>query len=191
MSEKNKTQENNQDGYSKKKAILKCLLKVLQVEFFGIFVFLFFTPMSKAMGTFANVMFGFMGVFTVICIMADFGLKEGEIARKKVKFHNGKVGMNFGYILGALAMLPTYLTAVLLVLSKLKIIGNFLPAYKILNPCFYPFFDLAAHSPQISEMSDYALIIPLTFPLLFMFATGISFRISYKNIDLKDKIIYN
>ena len=66
--------------YDKKSARIYALLKGLQAEFFGIFVMLFFWAVAKAMGLFANLMFGFTGLMCVVCILADYGLKQGSSA---------------------------------------------------------------------------------------------------------------
>ena len=74
------------EKYNKQKAILTALLKWVETEFFGIFVFLFFIAVAKPFGALANIIFGLTGLLTVVCLMADFGLKQGEEARNKVTF---------------------------------------------------------------------------------------------------------
>ena len=67
------------EKYNKQKAILTALLKWVETDFFGIFVFLFFIAVAKPFGSLANIIFGLTGLLTVVCLMADFGLKQGEI----------------------------------------------------------------------------------------------------------------
>lgn len=176
--------------YNKNAAVIYGLLKALQVEFFGIFVMIFFWAVAKAFGVFANVMFGIAGLACIVCIMADYGLKQGKIAKEKVKFHDDKTSRNFGIVIGAVAMIPSYITMILLVLSKAGVIGNFLPAYKILNASYFPFFDLIAHTADITQMSPFAFILAGIFPLLYMFPTWIAFKIAYDEVDVKEKIVY-
>lgn len=64
------------EKYNKQKAILTALLKWVETEFFGIFVFLFFIAVAKPFGALANIIFGLTGLLTVVCLMADFGLKQ-------------------------------------------------------------------------------------------------------------------
>ena len=71
------------EKYNKQKAILTALLKWVETEFFGIFVFLFFIAVAKPFGALANIIFGLTGLLTVVCLMADFGLKQGEVARTR------------------------------------------------------------------------------------------------------------
>lgn len=69
---------------NKKRLILFGFVKVLQCELFGLMVFIFFWAVSSAFGLLGNIIFGLVGIMTVICIMADYGLKQGEKARSKV-----------------------------------------------------------------------------------------------------------
>lgn len=176
--------------FNKKKAIGLSLLKAVQVEFFGFFVMIFFWAVKNFFGLFGNIMFGFTGLMCIVCIMADFGMKQGEIAREKARLHGDKVGLNFGFALGAAAMIPTYITAILLLLSKIGVIGNFLPAYKILNASYFALIDIPAHSAKVSDMPWGTLAMVFIFPLLYMFSCYIGYRISFNQVDVKEKVVY-
>ena len=126
------------EKYNKQKAILTALLKWVETEFFGIFVFLFFIAVAKPFGALANIIFGLTGLLTVVCLMADFGLKQGEEARNKVTFHGENDCPNYGFTLGLIASIPCYITMILLMISKISGSFNFMPAYKLLDACFYP-----------------------------------------------------
>ena len=54
------------EKYNKQKAILTALLKWVETEFFGIFVFLFFIAVAKPFGALANIIFGLTGLLTVV-----------------------------------------------------------------------------------------------------------------------------
>jgi hypothetical protein len=122
--------------------------------------------------------------------MADFGLKEGAVARERSRLHGDDVKCSFGLVLGAVAMIPSYITMVFLVLSKLGAVGNFVGGYKILNAYCFPILDLIAHSADINDMSPLVFIFTGLFPLLFMFSCYVGFRISYNQIDVKEKVVY-
>ena len=178
------------EKYNKQKAILTALLKWVETEFFGIFVFLFFIAVAKPFGALANIIFGLTGLLTVVCLMADFGLKQGEEARNKVTFHGEKDCPNYGFTLGLIASIPCYITMILLMISKISGSFNFMPAYKLLDACFYPLIDWAAHSADVKDMSPFVFIMTAIFPLLYPFATWIGFKISYKQIDVKERVVY-
>lgn len=175
---------------NKKKLLLWGLIKFAECELFGIFIFLFFIAVSKALGTFGNILFGSVGMITIICVMADFGLKQGEKARNKVNLHGEKPCRNFGLAIGSAAMLPSYITLILLALSKAGIIGNFLPAYKLLNACYFPLIDLVAHTADVNQMNPYVFILFAVMPLFYLLSSWISFKWGYDQIDPEDKIIY-
>lgn len=177
-------------NYDKKKALLFGFLKGLQAEFFGIFVMLFFWAVAKAFGKAANVMFGFTGVMCVVCVMADYCLKQGNIAQNKVKLHGDKVSKNFGGKIGLAAMLPSLISLALLVLSKIGAIGNFLPAFKIINAPYFPLFDFVAHTADIKAMAYGAFIMAAFFPAIYWLSSFIAFRIGYSQVDVKEKVMY-
>ena len=163
----------------KKKYVGKTFLKVLEVEFFGLFTFLFF---------WAIVIISCRPLAD--CIMADFGLKVGEQCSNKVKHHGAKPCRNFGYALGAVATTPSYILLGVLMLSKGGLMGNFLPFYKLLNSCFFPIIDLLAPTAKISEASPWLFILMLFAPLFYLFSTAIAYRWGYDHVDLKTKIMY-
>ncbi len=175
---------------NKKKLLLYGFLKAIQCEFFGFFLLLFYIAVSKAMGVFANILFGFAGICTVICIMADLGLKQGEKANNKVKLHGAEPCRNFGLKIGLVAAIPSFVTFFLLVLSYFNVIGNFIPAYKISNACFFPIIDLVAHSASISDLNPAALILFAFLPFFFVLSGWLSFKWGYDQVDLKSKVLY-
>ena len=178
------------EKYNKQKAILTALLKWVETEFFGIFVFLFFIAVAKPFGALANIIFGLTGLLTVVCLMADFGLKQGEEARNKVTFHGEKDCPNYGFTLGLIASIPCYITMILLMISKFSGSFNFMPAYQLLDACFYPLIDWAAHSADVKDMSPFVCSMTAIFPLRYPFHTWIGFKISNKQIDVKERVVY-
>lgn len=178
------------ESYDKKKVLLKSALKWVQTEFFGIFVFLFFVAVSKAFGAGANIMFGFTGLMTVVAIMNDFGLKEGKIAKEKAVLHGADVNKHFGLIMGLVAMIPGFVTMVVLVISKVTGSFNFMPAYKLINAMFYPIIDGVAHSADVADMHYWVIALTVILPLLYPAAAWLGFKISYDQIDVKERIVY-
>ena len=178
------------EKYNKQKAILTALLKWVETEFFGIFVFLFFIAVAKPFGALANIIFGLTGLLTVVCLMADFGLKQGEEAIVRAIIFTVECDLISGFTLGLIASIPCYITMILLMISKISGSFNFMPAYKLLDACFYPLIDWAAHSADVKDMSPFVFIMTAIFPLLYPFATWIGFKISYKQIDVKERVVY-
>jgi len=183
--------DNNEIGkINKKKLLLGGLLRFLECELIGFFVFLFYSAVSVAMGLVANIIFGVVGIIVLMCIMADYGLKEGEKARNKVSLRGAKPCRYFGAAIGSIAMAPNYLTLLLLALSKAGVIGNFLPAYKLLNVCFFPIIDIVAHTADINEMNPLAFILFAIMPLFYLVSSWVSFKWGYDKEDIETKIVY-
>lgn len=175
---------------NKRKLILKALLRVLEAEFFGLFVFLFFWATATAIGVAANIIFAVVGILMIVCVMADYGLKTGTMCRNKVNLHGAEPCRNFGYNMGLVAMCPNYILLGILMVSKSGAIGDFLPAYKLLNACFFPIIDLIAPSARISEASPLLFVIMAVVPVFYLLSLGMSFRWGYDSVDLKTKVMY-
>ncbi|MDO5125756.1 MAG: hypothetical protein Q4D35_05200 [Ruminococcus sp.] len=175
---------------NKRKLILHALLRVLEAEFFGLFVVLFFWALTVALGVVANILFGIVGIVMLACIMADYGLKKGEECKNKVTLHGAEPCRNFGFTMGLVAMCPSYILLGLLSLSKAGVFGNFLTPYKLLNSCFFPFIDLAAPTTSFSDVSPALYIMMAVLPVFYLLSLGISFRLGYDAVDLKEKLIY-
>ena len=176
--------------YNRKSARLFALLKGLQVEFFGVFVMIFSWAVIKAMGAFGNIMFGFTGLMCVVCILADFGMKQGDAASSADKLHGDDVGRKFGIQLGFIAMLPFAVTAILLAVSKFSGAFDFLGIYKVLNACLYPIIQLFAPSADIALFSPAVFLLIAAYLALFPISANIGFKWGYDKVDLKDIFIY-
>ncbi len=176
--------------YNKKTAFVYSLLKALQCEFFGFFVMLFFIAVRKAMGLFANLMFGFTGLMCVVCIMADFGMKQGEAAGTRARLHGDDIKKSFGLMLGLCAGAPSFLTAVILLLSRAGAIGNFMGGFKVLNASLYPLLDIVAHSAEVSKMPWAVFIMIAVYVALYPVSCAVGFRLGYDRVDIKDKVMY-
>ena len=92
--------------------------------------------------------------------------------------------------MGLVAMCPSYILLGILMISKSGVIGDFLPAYKLLNACFFPVIDLIAPSAKIAEASPLLFVIMTVVPVFYLLSLGMSFRWGYDSVDLKTKVMY-
>ena len=92
--------------------------------------------------------------------------------------------------MGLAAAAPTYVCYVLLLLSSNGTIGNFYPAYKLINSMFAPAVNIFAVTADAKALSAAQLVgiglLPLVFPLI----TWIGFRLGYDDTDLAKKFVY-
>jgi hypothetical protein len=176
--------------YNRRKAYVTALLKWLECEFFGLFVFLSLFAMSVLLGNVGNFLFGTFGLICYICVMADFGIKEGAKAHIKNTVRGDDVKRGFGLKLGLIAMIPAALSYVLLLLSYFGVIGSAVLSFKALNLGLWGYINLFAHSMKIAEVSPVLLVIyPITM-LIYPITTWLTFKIGYDNEDLQTKIMY-
>ena len=174
----------------KKKVLLLSLAKWAECELFCIVTFIFYALVSKAMGKAAHVMFGLVCLALVFCIMADFSLKQGYSANKGVNAGTLKKCRSFGLSIGFMAALPTYICYAFLVLSANGVIGNFYPAYKLINSMFAPAVNVFAVTADAAKLSIAQLIGIGVLPLVFPIVSWIGFKLGYDDTDLVKKFVY-
>lgn len=173
---------------TKQRAILVGYAKLFQAEIMCIIVVIFMKFLSKA--PIMNYIFGFCTISILAMIMFDFALKIGRKAMQDIKLHNEKTASNFGLTLGFFITIPLYIMAILVVLAKFNIIGNFLPYYKILTSFFLPIIDIFAHNANAENASVLALIVIFILPLIIPIAVNFSYKVGYNDINLEEKIVY-
>lgn len=174
----------------KKKALLLALAKWAEVELFCIVTFIFYAVVTAAMGKAAHILFGIVCLILLICVMADFSLKLGYSAVKGVKAKTLSPCRNFGILSGLAASLPTYICFILLVLSSKGIIGNFYPAFKLINAMFSPLINSFAVTADAKALTAAQLIAIGLLPLIFPLVSWFSFRLGYDDTDLVQKFVY-
>ena len=174
----------------KKKVLLTALAKWAECELFCIVTFIFYAFVSKALGKAAHVIFGLVCLALVFCIMADFSLKQGYSANKGVKAGTLKECRSFGLAMGFAASLPTYICFLLLLLSANGVIGNFYPAYKLINSMFAPAVNVFAITADAAKLSAAQLVGIGLLPLVFPIVSWIGFKLGYDDTDLVKKFVY-
>ena len=117
-------------------------------------------------------------------------LEKVKIAKEKAVLHGADVNKHFGLIMGLVAMIPGFVTMIVLVISKVTGSFNFMPAYKLINAMFYPIIDGVAHSADVADMHYWVIALTVILPLLYPAAAWLGFKISYDQIDVKERIVY-
>lgn len=149
---------------------------------------------TRAMGVGANIIFGVCALLVLILLFADYSVKRGIMMRKAVgSFKDPDMLVkyeSFGLYIGIVGAIPCYITAILELLSRLGVIGNFHPLYKLLNMYFMPLFDLIAHDADVMLMPYPALIFVFLMPLVIPATTYIAYKVGYKNIEVVESLVY-
>ncbi|MCD7741709.1 MAG: hypothetical protein LUI06_05855 [Ruminococcus sp.] len=178
------------EKYNRKSALLTALLKWLECEFFGLFIFLWLLAMTLVLGDAGDFLFGLVGLICNICVLADFGLKEGSRAHVKIVVRGDDVSKNYGLLLGLISSAPSILSYILLLLSYFGVIGSAVLPFKILNCGLWGLINLFVSDMKISNMSPYLLAVFPIIILLYILSVFIAFRLGHKNEDIVTKIVY-
>ena len=191
--EKKNTQQTDYSDdarYDRRGAVIKALLKWLQCEFFGLFIFLSLLALTLVLKKAGYVIFGGLGLLTYAMILVDFGLKEGSKARIKNDVRGDDVKRSFGLALGLIAMLPAALTYIMLLLSYFGVIGSAVLPFKALNFGLWGLISLFARDMDIANMSVHLLwVYPLTM-LVYPLAVHYGFKSGFDSEDIRTKIMY-
>lgn len=179
------------EHYDRRRAKITALLKWLECEFFGFFMFLSLFALTLVLKTKGYAIFGTLGVVAYITVMLDFGLKEGSRASIKNEARGDNVPRIFGLWLGLIAMIPALAGYVMLLVSYFGIIGSAVMPFKFLNLGLWGLISLFVKDMAIAHMSVHLLwFYPLLMLLMYPCATYIGFRIGYDKIDVRTKIMY-
>ena len=179
--EKKKTEQAQTDysedeRYDRRGAVIKALLKWLECEFFGLFIFLSLLALTLVLKKAGYAIFGGLGLLTYAMVLTDFGLKEGSKARIKNDVRGDNVSRSFGLLLGLVAMLPAAATYIMLLMSYFGIIGSAVLPFKALNFGLWGLISLFVKDMDIANMSVHLLwVYPLTL-LVYPLAVHYGFR---------------
>lgn len=173
-----------------RKSIVSVYLRLLAADIVCLMFELFFVVARKAIGTPAHVIFSFLTVSITACLLGDGCMKIGTKLRNSVNTHKSEPCVRFGYKIGAISMIPSYMMFVIVLLGKFGIIGNFLPYYKLLNSWCVPFITLISSEISSAKISIAALVTMALYPVLFVVICQLCFAVTYTGYDVKQKLIY-
>ncbi len=195
MTKEHETKKEQQDyseemTYGRKKACITALLKWLECEFFGVFIFLSLFAMRIVMKGAGDIVFGLLGLLCYAIVLADFGLKEGSKARVKNQLRGDTVGSGFGFLLGFLSVLPALISYGVLILSYKGVIGSAILGVKIANAGLWGLINAFVPTMDIADMNSVLLGVFPAAQLILMLTVVITFGMGLKNEDIKTKIMY-
>ncbi len=186
----------------KKKSALKVLLKVLTADFMCLVLFLFYLVFYRSYWLVNNIVFGICELLVMLMLLADYAMKQGSFLRSQVNFHGLDECENFGFTMGLLSTVPSYLSIVFLLLGKLKILGNTVAVYYLTNTFFAPIFNLfsldfnppeknaSVASAVAANTTWLSIIVAMILPFSMILVCYYFFKVGYNNIDLKSLLVY-
>lgn len=175
----------------KKKAIIQLILRLIGSELIGISFAFFYVAAKTPLGVMSNIIFGFSSAACMLCLLADMCLKLGGKIKGNVTLHNEKPMPLFGLLLGVLSTLPYYVSYVVLLLAKFRVIGSFTGPFKLINAYFLPVIDsFAKGSTASADIYWPSMILFALLPLTMIAVCHFCYKISYENIDIAKKVLY-
>ncbi|MCD8327832.1 MAG: hypothetical protein LUC25_01910 [Ruminococcus sp.] len=186
----------------KRKSAAKVLLKVLTADFMCLVLLLFWMVFYRTHWLANNIVFGIANVLIVGMLFADYSMKEGGKIKNQVKFHGLDECENFGFNIGLVSVIPSYISIIFLILGKLGVLGNTVAVYYLTNTFFTPIFNLfslsfnapdanaTAASAVAADIPWLSIIIVLILPFYMILVCYYFFKMGYNNEDLKSKFVY-
>ena len=128
----------------------------------------------------------------LVCFIHPKLWQSGSKDSNLVKYNHKTEDVLKGFKMGLVAIVPSSLLLIVLVLTKNSISANFsMVLYKFLNSSFYSFIDFGTKTANVFKDLNVAQIILLfALPLIVPISSGISYLLGYKNISLGEKIVY-
>lgn len=174
--------------YNRRRACIFAVLKWLECEFFGVFIFLSLFAMRIVMKGAGDIAFALLGMVCYAVVLADFGLKEGSKARVKNTLRGDSVKPAFGLLLGLLSVAPAMVSYAVLALSYGKT-GSML-WFKALNAGLWGLINLFAPTLELADAKQGLLAAFPVSQAVLMLTVFITFRMALYNDDIKTKIMY-
>ena len=176
--------------YGRGRALLFALLKWLECEFFGVFIFLSLLALRVVLGRAGDIIFGLLGFITYIMVMADFGFKEGIKAHIKNSVRGDNVKCGFGAVLGVVSVLPPLMSLAVLGLSYAGTIGSAVLPFKVLNAGLWGVINLFVSDMDITHLSPVVFAVYPVMQLILAGVTAKAFSVGFNNDDLQTRIVY-
>ena len=109
-----------------------------------------------------------------------------------VKFKHKSEDKFKGLKIGAVAVIPSYLILIFLVIARLGALPDFpMVLYKFLNSSVYSFIEvILGGTVTVSNLAVWRFIILFLLPLIIPAIAGISYILGYKNISVGEKLVY-
>ncbi len=118
----------------------------------------------------------------------NYGERDVNRVHIGVKKENKLTGLLFGLVL----MIPYVLAFLLLVLGKLGLIVDMLPAYRLVNSQFVVFISSCVGGAMTLQELSWGMlaVITLVIPLIIPAATTLFYFLGYKQISFTEKLLY-
>ena len=179
-----------EERYNRGRALVISLLRWLECELFGLFIFLSILAMRVILGRAGDIIFGLLGLAAYVMVMADHGFKEGSKAHTKNVVRGDNVGRGFGWLLGLVSVIPPLVSLAVLGISFSGSSETALPVFKAANAGLWGLINLFAPDMDLAHLSPAIFIVFPAIQLLLAAVTAAAFRVGHSGSDLQTWIMY-
>ena len=170
--------------------ILKCFMYTAAANIMSLIVVMYTANWFDKIPV--RIIVGAATIFMLCGLIFNFAnnaAKRDRIAERNLKIPHDTKKI---YVLSAAAATPEIICLLLLILAKYGIGFENMPAiYKLLTAYFMPITDFLFHQPEFSLISAGDLVVLFTLSLIPAVVSYITYRITYNDIDVKKKLMYD
>lgn len=139
---------------------------------------------------FVKVLVGIVSMAILGLTMFSYAYNLGE-QDKKLEKRGNTIDLNMSKKLGIIDSIPLILFLMVLIVSKMGLIMDILPYYKLTNAFFLPFIQIITSGEvAVSSFPIYGFLILFVLIFIVPIAIYIGYDLGYKQIDLTLKIFY-
>lgn len=153
-----------------------------------VFILCFFVPMQKFM--LARIFAGLATLVLVNGLYFNFAYKCAQKDKNAVKYHSAERDPRAGLFMALTAPLGQYVLWIILLLSKLGAISDFVGKYLLLNIQCLPWYDLFTDNRTIDHLAPAGLAGLLLLTLISPAVIYITYELTYREIDVKAILMY-
>lgn len=95
-----------------------------------------------------------------------------------------------GFKIGAIASIPSFILAILFILSKFNLFYNFIFLYKLLNSELVPIINLIKNRPYLPEYSVFEVILIALLTLIPVGISGLCYIMGHNNFSPIYRLVY-
>lgn len=178
----------------KRKSILRLAVKIFLDSVIAT-VMGFITTISISL-VFKTSTFGYVisQIFTIILLFAFFYNPmwlEGDKDKNLVNFKRIEEDKYRGFKVGLIAIIPSLLLSILLILSKIGAFYNILLPYKLINSSYFGLNSLIFSNVfKVTDINWVSIIISALLPILTPLVCGLAYIFGYNRIMMIEKVVY-
>ena len=165
------------------------LKQLLIASLLGLILYFFMIPISTQLSWITPVM-QIILIFMFTCSVYIPFWEYGDRDNNLVLFNKRNKDMFFGLKLSSLVVIPYFVSSILLLLYRLGVPSWTLLIYRIVNVQFIYIIDHLVDIQNATATSWFSIVLCMLLPLYSVLVASIGYILGYKQISIKEKLIY-